>query len=356
MKIDRLLLFPYTIVLGLRHLMYDRGILRSYPSALPSICVGNITVGGTGKTPAVEMLVRMYRGSYRIAVVSRGYGRRTKGFRIVAVDDDYRDVGDEPLQIKRKFPDITVVVDSSRKRAVDMLAAMPGETRPGLVILDDAFQHRRLRSGFSIVLVSSSRPVFKDCLLPIGRLRDLPCRLCKADMVIVTKVEGNVDDAFRRKWRTELGLPARIPLLFSRISYLDPVPVFHDSCDGRYVYSRNAVLFSGIADNRTLKREVGWRFGLKEVLTFADHHDYGPSDFSRIAAAVRRHPTAMVVTTEKDAQRLVSVGGIPDALKARMFYIPIVSEMIPDVDERHYIQEELPAIGLEQLKEKIIIR
>ena len=171
MKIDRLLLFPYAIVLAVRNLFYDKGVLKSYPSVLPSICVGNITVGGTGKTPAVEMLIRLYRDSRRIAVVSRGYGRRTKGFRTVSVEDNYRDVGDEPLQIKRKFPDVAVVVDASRRRAVDALAAMSPDVRPDLVILDDAFQHRRLRPDFSIVLVSSTRPVFKDSLLPIGRLR-----------------------------------------------------------------------------------------------------------------------------------------------------------------------------------------
>ena len=142
MKIDRIVLFPYTLVLALRNFFYDKGILKSCPSALPSICVGNITVGGTGKTPAVEMLIRLYGDSRKIAVVSRGYGRRTKGFRTVSVDDHYKDVGDEPLQIKRKFPDVTVVVDASRRRAVDALAAMSPEVRPDLVILDDAFLSR----------------------------------------------------------------------------------------------------------------------------------------------------------------------------------------------------------------------
>ena len=145
MKIDRILLFPYSITLALRNFFYDKGILKSYPSALPTICVGNVTVGGTGKTPAVEMLIRLYRSSRRIAVVSRGYGRRTKGFRTVSVDDHYKDVGDEPLQIKRKFPYVTVVVDASRRRAVDALAAMSPDVRPDLVILDDAFQHRLSR-------------------------------------------------------------------------------------------------------------------------------------------------------------------------------------------------------------------
>ena len=262
MKIDRLLLFPYAIVLAVRNLFYDKGVLRSYPSALPSICVGNITVGGTGKTPAVEMLIRLYRDSRRIAVVSRGYGRRTKGFRTVSVEDNYRDVGDEPLQIKRKFPDVTVVVDASRRRAVDALAAMSPDVRPDLVILDDAFQHRRLRPDFSIVLVSSTRPVFKDSLLPIGRLRDLPNQIRRADMVIVTKMEGEIPSSERLRWRENLELRKDIPLLFSGIKYLPPRPVIPGKGDSRFIYAKSAVVLAGIADDRSVRRGVGWSYSV----------------------------------------------------------------------------------------------
>lgn len=356
MILDKIILFPYYIVLVVRNYMYDKGIFKSYVPVLPTVCVGNITAGGTGKTPMVELLVRMYMKDRKVAVVSRGYGRRSKGSRTVSVDDTYQDVGDEPLQIKRKFPEVTVVVDASRKRAIDMLASLPEGERPDMVILDDAFQHRRITPGFTIVLVSSSRPVYKDSLIPIGRLRDLPSRIKKADMVIVTKMEDDVDDAMRRKWRQNLKLPARIPMMMSRISYMAPEPVFPKDCDNRFKYSRNAVMFTGIADNATLKREAGWRYSLNEVIAFPDHHNFTKSDFSRIAAAVKKHPTAMVLTTEKDAQRLVSTPSVPMQIKSRLFYLPIVSEIIPDVDVRNYIQEELPGIGLKQLKENIVIR
>ncbi|HIZ86661.1 MAG TPA: tetraacyldisaccharide 4'-kinase [Candidatus Coprenecus pullistercoris] len=355
MIVDKLLLFPYFLVLVLRNYMYDKGILKSYKSPLPSICVGNVTAGGTGKTPMVELLIRLYKEEMRIAVVSRGYGRKTKGPRMVSVDDTYRDVGDEPLQIKRKFPDVMVMVDASRKRAVDALASLPDGERPDMVIFDDAYQHRRIRAGFNIVLVSSSRPVFRDALLPIGRLRDLPSRVAKADMVVVTKVEEAVDDALRRRWRHDLRLPSRIPLLMSRIAYLTPEPVFPGECDGRYKYATGAVLVTGIADNATLRREAGWRFSLNEVLSFPDHHGYSSSDFARIVSALRRYPTSLVLTTEKDAQRLVSHPDVPVQIKSRLFYLPIVSEIIPDVDVRRYIQEELPGVGLAQLKENITI-
>ncbi len=356
MKIDKIVLFPYTLVLALRNFFYDKGILKSYPSALPSISVGNITVGGTGKTPAVEMLIRIYRDSRKIAVVSRGYGRRTKGFRTVSVDDDYRDVGDEPLQIKRKFPDIIVAVDASRRRAVDALAAMPEETRPDLVILDDAFQHRRIRPDFSIVLVSSTRPVFKDCLLPLGRLRDLPSRIRKADMVIVTKMEGSeVSSSEREHWRKCLRMPDGLPLLFSRITYLPVQPVIPEKGDSRYIYSKNAIVLSGIADDRSVRRGVGWNYSVVEVLSFGDHHDYRRSDISKLASAVRRYPTAVILTTEKDAQRLRGMAGIPDQVSSRLFYLPIESEIIPDVEPGRYLEQELPALGYNELKNNIKI-
>lgn len=356
MILDKVILFPYYLVLLLRNYMYDKGIFKSYRPVLPTVCVGNVTVGGTGKTPMVELLVRLYMKECRVAVVSRGYGRKSKGCRLVSVEDTYLEAGDEPLQIKRKFPEVTVVVDASRRRAIEMLASLPEGEKPDLVILDDAFQHRRISPGFTIVLVSSSRPVFKDSLIPLGRLRDLPSRIQDADMVVVTKIEDDVDDAFRRKWRQALRLPVRIPLMMSRISYMEPEPVFPESCDSRFKYSRNAIMFTGIADDATLRREAGWRYSLNDVLRFPDHHSYTSSDFSRIQASVSKHPTAMILTTEKDAQRLVSVNSVPDRIKSRLFYLPIISEMIPDVDVRNYIQEELPEVGLRQLKDNIIIR
>ena len=191
------------------------------------------------------------------------------------------------------------------------------------MILDDAFQHRRVRPGYSILLVSSTRPLHKDALLPLGRLRDLPSQVKRADMVIVTKMEGGVTDTVRYRWRENMRLPGRIPLLFSRTAYLPPVPVFADGCDQRYVYSKNAIVFSGIADDRTVRREVGWKYTVNDVLSFSDHHRYTLSDME---------------------------------LKARLFYLPIVSEIIPETGSGRYIEEELPGLGLKQLKETIIIR
>lgn len=198
---DKIVLFPYYLTLKVRHWLYDTGRKKSVSYDVPVIGVGNVTVGGTGKTPHIEMLIRMFQDEYRVAVISRGYRRRTEGFREVSENDDFQDVGDEPLQIKKKFPSVRVVVDADRCRAVETLMALGEDERPSLILLDDAFQYRRIVPKVNIVLVSATRPVFEDHLLPMGRLRDIPSRMKKADVVVVTKMEGEVDSALISFWR-----------------------------------------------------------------------------------------------------------------------------------------------------------
>lgn len=350
MLIDKIVLLPYYLTLKMRHILYDRNIYKIYRPEIPSVCVGNVTVGGTGKTPMVELLVSLYVRNMRVAVVSRGYGRRTKGFRMVEASDDYRDTGDEPLQIKRKFPDLTVAVDSSRKRALETLMNLAEGRRPELVLLDDAFQHRKVKAGFSIVLISSHRPTFEDRLLPLGRLRDLPSRVKKADMVIVTKVDHEVAAEERQLWRSKLQLPAGIPLLFSKTVYEPPKPVFPDACDNRYLYSKKAVLFSGIADDSNFRREVGWNYEVCGAVKFGDHHAYSDGNLAKIDGMASKHPTAVVLTTEKDAQRLIGTGNVSAQLKAKMFYIPIKTEIIPEHLPERCIEEEMAGLGEQELK------
>ena len=142
---SKILLFPYWLTLKIRHFLYDKGIKKSYSFPIPVICIGNITVGGTGKTPHAEMIIRMLQDKYRIALLSRGYKRKTKGFRIATDTDTFAEIGDEPLQIKHKFPNITVAVCADRKEGIEKLLALPEGVCPELIILDDAFQHRRVR-------------------------------------------------------------------------------------------------------------------------------------------------------------------------------------------------------------------
>ena len=172
MILSKVFLFPYWLALRIRHKRYDSGWAKSVRHEVPVISVGNVNVGGTGKTPMVEYLVNLLQGDCRVAVLSRGYKRKGKGFHLVEPDDPAQLVGDEPLQIKRKFPDVPVAVDKDRNHGVEQLLALPEGQRPELILLDDGFQYRRLKPSTDLVLVDYNRPIFEDNLLPLGR----PCR------------------------------------------------------------------------------------------------------------------------------------------------------------------------------------
>ncbi len=353
--LDKILLFPYFATLKLRHCLYNRNILKSYRPQIPTICVGNITVGGTGKTPMVELLVRIFKDEYRIAVVSRGYKRRTNDLRDVSPLDSYLTVGDEPLQIKKKFPDIKVLVDANRKRAITYLQALPEHERPTLIILDDAFQHRSIKPSFSIVLVNSHRPIHKDSLLPFGRLRDLPGQIGRADMVVVTKMEREPDMQQRELWRKNLRLSSGTPLLFSKTVYQDMKPVFPQEVDTHYLYAKGAVLFTGIANDTNMKMAVQARWTLFKTLKFPDHHDFTESDLREILSQAKAYPMSLILTTEKDAQRLSCMDIVPLELKKRMFHLPIESEIIPEKLPHNVLEQEIAGYGIKELKSLITI-
>jgi tetraacyldisaccharide 4'-kinase len=284
--IDKILLFPYWLSLKIRHFLYDKGIKKVHQADVPTICIGNVTVGGTGKTPHSEMLLRTMLadsalGRKSIAVLSRGYKRKTKGFQQVTAGGRARDYGDEPLQIKRKFPMVTVAVDSSRIRGCDFLVHpeklqteksarkckdknfLPAE----LIILDDAYQHRKLKPTVSIVLIDFNRPTFRDHLLPLGRLRDLPERVHKADILIVTKCPYDLNSWQKCTWADNLGLKdfnaqeccgirpdgQKQHLFFTQTIYDNPEPVFPEG-EARYIYTKRLILFSGIANDTPLTK------------------------------------------------------------------------------------------------------
>lgn len=355
MTVDKILLFPYYAVLYLRNKFYDKGWLKTWVPTLPCVCVGNITVGGTGKTPMVEALIRIFSPELRIAVVSRGYGRRrSKEQRFVRVDDDYRDVGDEPLQIKKKFPEVIVLVDGSRRRAVEALAALPEEERPELVILDDAFQHRAVRPQCSLLLVSSRRPLHKDRLLPLGRLRDLPSQVRRADMIVVTKLEDEPDADEKQAWRKSLGASEEQKVAFATVAYAEPEAVFEEDADPRYKYAASAILLSGIADEGPFKSEVAYRYKLVQSRDFPDHHSFKPKDIREIEKLIAQSPTSIIVTTEKDARRLEAYGGLMSkGLRSRLFYLPIEARIFPETDCSSLSEMEAVAQGYTELRSAV---
>ena len=336
---------------------------------MPTICIGNITVGGTGKTPHTEMLIRTLLqdeewGSRSIAVLSRGYKRKTKGFQQVTSDGTALAYGDEPLQIKKKFPGITVAVDKSRTEGCDFLAH-PDKlqtTKKGkkcidkdlpaadLIILDDAFQHRALKPTLSIVLVDYNRPIFKDHLLPIGRLRDLPERIAAADIVIVSKCPNDVNAWEKCTWAENLGIRnfdaascsgtrrngKKQHIFFSTITYDAAEAVFPEG-NPRYIYTNRLVLFSGIANDAPLLSYLSSDYKIVRHFKFPDHHKFSRADINTIASAAKEFPTSVIMTTEKDCQRIRDCHKIKEELKQRLFYSPIKTAFLTENEKEKFI-------------------
>ncbi len=320
--LNKVLLFPYYLTLKLRHLFFDRGYFKSYSFEVPIISIGNISVGGTGKTPHTEFLVRKFMERDRVAVLSRGYGRKSKGFRYVSVDDDSKMSGDEPLQIKRKFPNVIVAVDGDRVRGVERLMELPESERPTLIILDDGFQHRRLIPKKSILLISYSNPPFRDNLLPFGTLRDLPEQMKRADMVVITKCPPDVATEEQFIWRESLSLREGYPLFFTTVQYREPQPLFEEG-DRRYLYSPFAILLTAIANSTDLENWVSSKYKIVGRLKYRDHKYFSKSNIRALEAKAKKGKEAVIITTEKDAQRLKEVENISPMLKERIFYFPI---------------------------------
>lgn len=353
--LEKILLAPYYLTLKLRHAMYDRGIRKVSTCEVPTICVGNIAAGGTGKTPHTEMILRTLLSSddwaYKnIAVLSRGHKRTTGGFQQVTRNGRAAKFGDEPLQIKKHFPAVTVAVDRTRVEGCDFLCH-PDKLQTAkrarkcgdkcippadLIVLDDAFQYRSLRAHFNIVLVDFSRPVHQDRLLPFGRLRDLPERLHYADIIIVTKCPNYLEDEQRTQWAEALGLKGystdscrgtdkkgrEQTLLFTSINYR-PVKPIYENGDPRYAYAKKIILFSGIAKDTPLRMYLSDTYKIVRHYNFPDHHKYNRWDIAKISRASREFPTAVIATTEKDSQRLLDVKNVPVSLQERLFQVPI---------------------------------
>ncbi len=307
-------------------------------AAVPTICVGNLTVGGTGKTPHTEMILRLLaelRPELKPSVLSRGYKRKSKGFQYVLTGSTAAFAGDEPLQIKRKFPGVSVAVDKNRVEGCKALA----ENGADIIVLDDAFQYKKLHASLNIVLVSYWRPVFEDSLLPFGRLRDLPERLSDAEVVIVTKCPHELDPEEKDEWRTKLKLREGQHLFFTTIEYDAPVAVWPDEADPRYNYSKTVILFSGIADDRAIRAHLSDTYKIVEVLSFPDHHAYSNADMRRLASAIRRYPTAALITTEKDAVRVLDCKKVDASIRQRLFALPVRASFCDEADRAAFVEK-----------------
>lgn len=335
----------YGAVVGLRNWLFESNILKSKEYEIPVVGVGNLTVGGTGKTPHVEFIVSHLAYDYKVAVLSRGYKRKTKGFVLANSKSTPASIGDEPYQIFQKYGNAVVVaVCESRKKGIEELKKLYPEL--GLIVLDDSFQHRWVKPKISILLTDYSRPFYKDKILPLGRLRESARQVNRADMVIVTKCPEDLMPINYRIASKDLDLMKFQKLFFSRYEYGKLKPVFPE--DARYDVSLNALdskdgvmLLTGIAHPRYFVRHFrNYPFRVK-VDHFPDHHDFTRKDIIEIENKFKALPgqRKIIVTTEKDAVRLMHNPYFPEDLKAFTFYLPVNVRMINAIDDNNLIEE-----------------
>jgi len=328
----KLLLYPFSFLYGtivyLRNRLYDLNIFKSREFDVPVISIGNITVGGTGKTPHVEYLVSLLSEKFEVATLSRGYKRKTKGFRWVETESTAAEVGDEPLQIKNKFPKVTVSVCENRVDGVEKLLDQKNEKTPDVVLLDDAFQHRRIKPGLHILLIDYNRPIKDDKLLPVGRLREGVHQTRRANIIIFTKCPDEVTPIMRRILQNDVGLLPYQNLYFTKLEYDKVVPVFSANILGDDFYKEkkySVLLVTGIASPKLISDYLKAFSNKIEELTFPDHHNYSTTDiqtiFDKFVSVQSKNK--IVITTEKDAMRFKDFAEMPEELKNALYYLPI---------------------------------
>lgn len=330
MKLLRRLLFPFSILYGfgvlLRNLAYDFGFLKSRKFNLPVISVGNLAVGGSGKSPMTEYLINLLKWDFTLAMVSRGYGRKTRGLRYVEENDTVELSGDEPLQIKKKFEGITVAVSENRVEAIEQI-----EWKNDLVILDDAFQHRSVKPGLSILLFEFSSFQSFQMLLPAGNLREPMSQKKRADVVVVTKCPKNIDESQKQQIANKLKLTDNQFLFFSFLNYGNLKSLFQNHISrplSSLNSASNIILLSGIANPKPLLEMLnGFQVNLIHH-EYSDHHNFTEKNIVKLVGEFNELKSGdnLIITTEKDAQRLNSKRFKSLLSGAPIFYLPIEAD------------------------------
>lgn len=333
-----LLLYPisrlYGVGIAARNKMFEYGMLKQQEFDVPIVVVGNIAMGGTGKTPHVEYIVGSFLGRYNIGVLSRGYKRATKGFVLATPQSRPEDIGDESYQIYRKFgPDITVAVCEKRSEGIRKMREI--NPKLDMIILDDAFQHRYVKPSASVILTEYNRPVFMDKLLPYGRLREPARALNRADIVVVTKCPPDMKAMDYRIFEENLKLFPYQKLYFSRYNYGHLVPIFpeeaHDIPALDHQGADTSILVvTGVANPKPFVRFLRRHKAKVKLKRFTDHHNFTSSDMEEIARLYDelQGKNKFIITTEKDAVRILNNPYFPHRLKKSIFYVPIKVEFI----------------------------
>ncbi|MBU0939802.1 MAG: tetraacyldisaccharide 4'-kinase [Bacteroidetes bacterium] len=322
MNVLRKILFPFSILYGIitaiRNYLFDTEVLKSYSFAVPTIVVGNLSVGGTGKSPQIEYLIRLLSPHYRVATLSRGYKRKSEGFVLADANATAATLGDEPYQFFSKFKSVQVAVDANRKNGIEKL--LEQKTKPSIILLDDAYQHRRVRAGLYILLTTYNDLYCDDYMLPTGNLRESRSCANRAKIVIVTKCPKDLAITEQVKIRAKLNLGERQELYFSYINYDSFVFSENSSISRALIIGEPKVLIAGIARPDSFFNFLKQKGDL--CLSFPDHHDFTNSD---IEAIKLKAGNKMVITTEKDYVRLK--GSLP---AEQLFYLPIQSSFISE--------------------------
>lgn len=330
----KLILVPFSWLYGLavwiRNFFYDQGLFKSTGFNMPVISVGNITVGGTGKTPHTEYLVELLKDEFRVATLSRGYRRESRDFRIATPTSQAQEIGDEPLQIKQKYPNVTVAVDRKRVNGITELMKLAPAIE--VILLDDAYQHRSLRPGFSVLLIDYSRPILNDRLLPAGMLREPAANRNRANIILVTKTPEDIKPMKMREYVNNLDLNIGQHLFFTTMHYGNLLPLFpgekeeHRNAEWYRNKETGILMVSGIANPKGLRSYAETISENIIEISFPDHHHYTRKDIERIIQQSTKleesHGEVLILTTEKDAVKLRELD-FPESVRSHMQAVPI---------------------------------
>ena len=342
LKSFRYLFLPFSLIYGIillvRNWLFDKNYLKSSAFNFPLICIGNLAVGGTGKTPMVEYLIRILGDDYKLATLSRGYKRKTKGFGIANENTTALEIGDEPMQLHLKYPKTTVSVGEERLVAIPELL----QERPNIqvIILDDAFQHRSVRAGLNILLTERKNLYSRDLLMPAGDLRDLRSSAARAQIIIVTKCRKALSTQKRDLIINELSPNPNQSIFFTEIVYGQPYHLF-----SKQPYSLTSgmdlLLICGIASPKTLKEYLTEIVSTYDMLRYPDHHIFSIDDLEEIKKQFEklRSSNKIILTTEKDSVRLLKFEN--ELLSYPIYVLPIEHHFLfNDADRFHGLVKE----------------
>ncbi len=332
----------FEILVCIRNSLFNMGLLKSKAYDVPVISVGNIAAGGAGKTPHTEYLVRLLTDDMRVAVLSRGYKRKTRGYVLADGESTMKEIGDEPFQMKTKFPNLTIAVDGNRRRGIDHIIHDELTKDTDVILLDDAFQHRYVKPGINILLVDYHRLIIYDKMLPAGRLREPQSGKNRADIVIITKCPKDLKPMEFRVLTKAMDLYPYQSLYFSTIDYCDLTPVFNKDIPSlplQAVQGKNILLLTGIASPDQLVIDLkGYHTDITQ-LTYADHHHFTSKDQENINRTFEAlAEPKMIITTEKDAARLLSADNLNHQVCDAMFALPIKVRFMLDQEENFNYQ------------------